>query len=92
MREVVLDAHWYVQGHDNEKVVYPTEGLIGREYLKQYFSGTGSLQRSYRFDQPEGSYAEDLLLPPSVLGFVIAQVAVQTDSKGNKRLDYHVST
>ena len=92
MREVVLDAHWYVQGHDNEKVVYPTEALVGRKYIKQYFSGSGSLQRSYSFDEAEGSYAEDLLLPPSVLGFVIARISIQTDKNGQKRLDYHVST
>ena len=92
MREVVMDAHWYCMGHDNEKSVYVTEGLQGREYLKQYYSGTGSFQRSYNFDQAEGSYAEKLLLPPSSLGVVIGTVKVQEDSDGNTRLDYHIST
>lgn len=95
MREVVGDAHWYCMGHDNEKSVYVTEalgGLYGREYLKQYYSGTGSFQRSYNFDEPEGTYAEKLLLPPSALGVVICMVRIQVDKKGEKRLDYHVST
>lgn len=91
MREVVLDAHWYVMGHDNDKVVYPTEALVGREYLKQYFSGSGSFQRSYNFDKHEGSYAEDLLLPPSALGVVIAKVDIK-EKHGETQLNYHVST
>ena len=91
MREVVLDAHWYVMGHDNDKVVYPTEVLVGQEYLKQYFSGSGSFQRSYNFDKTEGSYAEDLLLPPSALGVVIAKVELKMKN-GARMLDYHVST
>ena len=91
MREVVLDAHWYVMGHDNDKLVYPTEALMGREYLKQYYSGSGSFQRAYSFDQPEGTYAEDLLLPPSALGVVIAQVTMK-EKHGKQQLNYHVST
>lgn len=91
MRDVVLDAHWYVMGHDNDKVVYPTEALVGREYLKQYFSGSGSFQRSYNFDKTEGSYAEDLLLPPSALGVVIAQVRIK-EKDGKPKLDFHIST
>lgn len=91
MREVVLDAHWYVMGHDNDKLVYPTEALIGREYLKQYYSGSGSFQRAYNFDKTEGTYAEDLLLPPTSLGVVIAKVELKKKD-GELALDYHVST
>jgi len=91
MREVVMDAHWYVMGHDNDKLVYPTEALQGREYLKKGFSGSGSFQRAYSFDKTEGSYAEDLLLPPTSLGVVIARVSADVRN-GKKRLDYHVST
>lgn len=91
MREVVLDANWYVMGHDNEKIVYPTQVLVGREYFKQYFAGSGSFQRSYNFDEPEGTYAEDLLLPPSVLGVNICTIKVQHDKGGQPRLDYHIS-
>ncbi|MEK7112034.1 MAG: hypothetical protein AAB875_01790, partial [Patescibacteria group bacterium] len=91
MREVVLDAHWYVMGHDNDKMVYPTEALVGREYMKQYFSGSGSFQRSYNFDKTEGSYAEDLLLPPSALGVVIAKIDIK-EKHGKQQLNYHVST
>jgi len=88
MREVVLDAHWYVMGHDNDKLVYPTEALMGREYMKQYYSGSGSFQRAYNFDKVEGTYAEDLLLPPTSLGVVIAEVKMKSKNK----LNYHVST
>jgi hypothetical protein len=89
MRDVVLDAHLYVMGHDNDKVVYPSEALVGREYLKQYFAGSGSFQRAYNFDKTEGTYAEDLLLPPTALGVVIAEVKMKEDKK---KLNYHVST
>ena len=92
MREVYLAANWYVMGHDNEKSVYVTEALRDREYIKQYYSGSGSFQRSYNFDEPEGTYAEKLLLPPSALGVVICRVEIQQDEYGKSRLDYHVST
>lgn len=92
MRDVVLDANWYIMGHDNEKMVYPTEALVGREYKKQYFSGSGSFQRSYNLDEAEGTYAEDLLLPPTTLGVVICTVKPQKDTVGETRLDFHVST
>lgn len=92
MGEVQLVAHWYAMAHDNEKVVYPRQALIGREYHKQYHTGMGSFQRSYKFDVADGTYAEDLLLPPSVLGVVMCTIQVQEDEKGNSRLDYHIST
>lgn len=92
MREVVGNANWYCMGHDNEKSVYVTEVLFGREYFKQYYSGTGSFQKAYNFDNPEGSYAEKLLLPPTSLGVVIGMVKVQKDTDGKNRLDYHIST
>lgn len=90
MREVQLAANWYAMGHDDEKFVYPTEALIGREYIKQYFTGMGSFQRSYNFDRTEGTYAEDLLLPPAALGVLMARVKIQETENG-PRLDYHVS-
>lgn len=92
MREVVGDANWYCMGHDNEKSVYVTEVLFGREYFKQYYSGTGSFQRAYNFDNTEGSYAEALLLPPTSLGVVMCMVKIGRDSRGKAKLDYHIST
>lgn len=95
MREVYLDANWYVMGHDNEKVVYPIEGLFtdpdgSLHYLKQYFSGSGSFQRSYESGKADGGYAEDALYPPSSLGVVICSLKVEKKN-GRSRLDYHVS-
>jgi len=92
MKEVDALCHWYAMGHDNEKVVYPTQVLVGREYFKQYFSGVGSFQRSYLFDNETASYAEKLGLPPSSLGVVICVIQIQKDSEGKRRLDFHVST
>lgn len=92
MREVYLTADWYVMGHDNEKSVYVTEALVKRNYKKQYYTGSGSFQRAYNFDDPEGTYAEKLMLPPSALGVVICTVKIQEGRNGQQRLDYHIST
>jgi hypothetical protein len=91
MKEVQALAHWYVMAHDNDGFVYPKQTFVGREYLKQYFTGSKSLQQSYNFDEPEGTYAEEALLPPAVLGFVMCKIKVVNDG-GQERLDYLVST
>lgn len=95
MRDVYLDANWYVMGHDNEKMVDVDEPMFtndeGVYYKKQYFSGSGSFQRSYQVGKAEGGYVEDALYPPSSLGVVICKIQVVKNKEGKNRLDYHVS-
>jgi hypothetical protein len=95
MRDVYLDANWYVMGHDNEKMVDVDEPMFtndeGVYYKKQYFSGSGSFQRSYEVGRADGGYVEDALYPPCSLGVVICTIKVVKGKNGKPRLDYHVS-
>lgn len=96
MRDVVSDANWYVMGHDDEKMVVPTETIVTNDhgevsYLKQYFSGSGSFQRSYTMGKADAGYIEQGLYPPASLGVVIGTVMLR-EKNGKPALDYHIST
>ena len=98
MREVYLDANWYVMGHDNEKMVDVQETFLtdptskgGLRYLKQYFTGVGSFQRGYNVGKVFGGYVEEALYPPATMGVVVCRLKVE-DRNGTPRLDYHIST
>jgi hypothetical protein len=96
MRDVYLDANWYVMGHDNEKMVDVDEPMFTDTqgdvyYKKQYFTGVGSFQKSYEVGKADGGYVEDALYPPCSLGVVICQLRVAVNKQGKPRLDYHVS-
>lgn len=98
MREVYLNANWYVMGHDNEKMVDVQETFVadstskdGLSYFKQYFSGVGSFQRGYNVGKVHGGYVEEALFPPATMGVVVCRLKVE-DRKGKPRLDYHIST
>lgn len=92
MRDVYGHAHWYVMGHDDEKLVYPLEAIQpNRSYLKQYFTGSGSFQRGYNFDSAADNYIEQLMLPPAAMGVVICTLTL-VERNEKLRLDYHVSS
>lgn len=95
MREVYLNANWYVMGHDNEKLVDVDEPMIFEDgeviYLKQYFTGSGAFQKSYSIGEPDGGYAEQALYPPASLGVVVCNLQIDT-KRGKPRLDYHISS
>ncbi len=94
MVNVVRNCNWYCQAHDNMKDAHPEEPFVltsqrgELKYLKQYFTGAGSWQRSYNLGRLSASYAEKLALPPSCLGTVM--MTIRFDEK-NKRLDYTCS-
>jgi hypothetical protein len=94
LREVVPDANWYWMGHDNSKIIDTQEPLVVRngkqEYLKQYISGVGCLQRAYFENKLQTGYAERLALAPASIGFVVCMINVE-ERKGERRLNYHVS-
>ncbi len=94
MNQVVFNCHWYIHGHDNERMVVPREPLYVDggvlKFMKQYYSGIGCYQESYHLGKLEAGYAEKVAYPPAVIGSVIGTITVE-EQDGRKRLDYHVS-
>lgn len=90
----VARAHLYFQGHDNEKMIKSQNilDIVDGKYVSipQLFCGTGSFQRAYPIDDPQGGYVEALMLPPSDLGPVITEV--EKERRGGKwRLECRTS-
>jgi len=92
MRDVYGQANWYVMGHDDEKLVYVLEAIEpDGSYKKQYFTGSGSFQKSYDIGNKNGTYVERLLLPPASMGVVICALKI-VQHEDHSRLDYHISS
>jgi len=92
MRDVYGQANWYVMGHDDEKMVYVLEAIQpDGNYLKQYFTGSGSFFRGFEIGNRHGSFVESLLLPPAAMGVVMC-ILRHEEHDGQARLDYHIST
>jgi len=96
MRDVMLNCNWYVMGHDNEKMVDPSEPLEFRDdgslsYKKQYFTGVGCFQEAYHDGELQADYAEKGLYPPACIGVVRCTIKF-VEHGGRKLLDYEVTT
>ena len=91
----VFQADLYLMAHDNTKMAISDNILHynkDNEYVvrKRTYCGTGSFQRAYPADTPNGGYVEALLFPPADLGAVIT--SIRKEKRGGKwRLDWHTS-
>ena len=91
----VFQADLYLMAHDNTKMAI-SDNILHYDKDNQYvvkkrtYCGTGSFQRAYPPDTPNGGYVEALLLPPSDLGAVITSVRKEKRN-GKWRLDWHTS-
>jgi hypothetical protein len=84
----------YLMAHDNTKMAISDNVLTHEngKYVarKRTYCGTGSFQRAYPDNEPNGGYVEEIMLPPSDLGAVITTVRKEKRN-GRWRLDWHTS-
>lgn len=84
----------YLMAHDNTKMAISDNVLTHEngKYVakKRTYCGTGSFQRAYPDNEPDGGYVEEIMLPPSDLGAVVTRIRKEKRN-GRWRLDWHTS-